>query len=377
MALEHLEELPQKPPHPEHARCAHVDDDHPALPGDGAYRRVSRTLELLRGRDGRARLTRLARVEHHEGDPPLGERRLRRGMQHPGAEGGELRHLVVGGHAQRARFGNDARVRRHDSVHVRPDLHALGVHGRTQEGGGEVRSAATQGRGTSVAAAPDEALSDWHVSVGKQRSEAAPRQLADALLSWNRPSETVVRGHDLPDIEPGGGDAAARERSGGQVRAPQLSHAGQTVDLRGGQVPGRLLAELGHDACGLVPDLIRDLRREVEGACDLLVAPHERRQCLVERVAVGSGGGRNERHQRIRHAGERGHHHHGSLDDPARDDRGESPQGVRILDGRPPELHDDHRRSSTLLTASDAPGSRRPPLPGGCAPAPACPGRGP
>ena len=67
-------------------------------------------------------------------------------LQHPGAGGGHLEHLLEGDHRQLARVGHDARVGGEDAVDVRVDLAHLGAHGGGERDGGGVRAAAAERR---------------------------------------------------------------------------------------------------------------------------------------------------------------------------------------------------------------------------------------
>mmetsp|Transcript_56794 Transcript_56794/g.83119 ORF Transcript_56794/g.83119 Transcript_56794/m.83119 type:complete len:432 (-) Transcript_56794:291-1586(-) len=124
----------------EHAGGGDVDE------GDIVLHRQGRgqVLHLAGAGDDGARVLRVVGVLHAHGDVEAHGRPHRDGVQHLGAEVGQLGGLLEGDLGHGPRRGHHPRVRRHDAVHVLPHLHLVGPNGGRQEGGREVRAPAAQ-----------------------------------------------------------------------------------------------------------------------------------------------------------------------------------------------------------------------------------------
>ena len=148
-------------------------------------------------------------VEHDDGDARAHERQGGGRVQHLGAEGGELRRLLVARRAQRARRRHDARVGGHEAVDVGPDLDPFGVERRAEQRGGEVGAAAAQRGRRAVDRGADEALGDRDPAGGGQREQALARARRQRLHVRRRPTVAVVGHHERTDVDPGGGQTRA------------------------------------------------------------------------------------------------------------------------------------------------------------------------
>ncbi len=199
---------------------------------------------------------RLHETRQHPDGHVVGHRQLdRAGLQHLGAQGRHLQHLLVGDLGQAPGLGLDARVGRVDAVHVGVDVAVGAQRGGDGDCGG-VGAPASQGGDAPVAGNALESRDHRHLAVVHRAAEVLGRNLVDAGLAVRRVGED----RDLP-AEPGLGPYAHvaqrhGEQAGGHLLAGGHHHVVLVVGgidaLRGraGAVgPGdQLIGLAGH--CG-------------------------------------------------------------------------------------------------------------------------------
>ena len=100
----------------------------------------------------------------------------------PGAEAGQLEHLVVADPVDLARLGDDPRVGRVDAVDVGVDLAGVGPEHGGQGHGGRVGAAAAQRRDVVVLVDPLEAGDDDDLALVERLDHPLGRDVADARL---------------------------------------------------------------------------------------------------------------------------------------------------------------------------------------------------
>ena len=166
MAVEGFEDGAQKSVGQQHAGRGHVYDGDAFLDRDGLEDILA--LRSARG-DARAFAGGIARVQHVDRNIFLDGGQDRGRVQDFRAEVGELGGFVEADDFDAAGVGADAGVGGENAVHVGPDLDAVGVEARAEDGGGEIGAAAADGGGDAGAVGADEAAHDRHFAFVQQR----------------------------------------------------------------------------------------------------------------------------------------------------------------------------------------------------------------
>ena len=86
-------------------------------------------------------------------------------LHHPGAQAGQLHHLIVADPVDLPSLGNDPGIGRRDPVDIGVDLARIGPENGRQGHGGRVRSASAQGRDLRVAIDPLKARDDRDLAL--------------------------------------------------------------------------------------------------------------------------------------------------------------------------------------------------------------------
>ena len=229
-------------------------------------------------------------------------------IDHLGPEVAQLHGLAVAQLAYGVGRGYDARVGRHEAVHVGPYLQRLGIEGRGDDGRRIVGASAPQvGRDARLGVRGDKAARHGHLVVPRKR-------LAHAAVAL------VEIDHGLAALPPRAYDVARVIMAG-------------TVD-EGGADERREALAVGHDGVGRLGRQVLDEAHAVEDAFELAEmgrhvgrqgrAPPRRHHALhhVEVACFellhgapprGVAGGSRTRgaDEGIRHAAQGRHHHHG------------------------------------------------------------------
>ena len=98
-------------------------------------------------------------------------------MHDLGAEAGQFEHLIIGNLLELARAGNDARIRRINSIHVRINLAKIGLERGGHGNGGQVRTTASQGGDLPFHGLALKARDNDDVAIIKQRMNLLGRDV--------------------------------------------------------------------------------------------------------------------------------------------------------------------------------------------------------
>src|SRR5438034_1331338 len=149
----------------------------------------------------------------------------------------QLCGLVEGDDLHPPRFRNHARIGRHDSVHIRPDLDVVGVQSRSHEGGGIIRTAPPDRGGDSVARRTDEALQDRNSSRLDGRQQVLPNRGVGEVEQRCGAREVVVGDDALPRVHQLGCNAACTENLRENPGREPLPDAGNGIHASRRQLP--------------------------------------------------------------------------------------------------------------------------------------------
>ena len=219
------------------------------------------------------------RVEHHDRDPGAHQRHRGGGVEHLGAEGGQLGRLLVARGGQRrgptarsADRRSSARPRRSRS----PPASAPSAAPRRAAVKSEPPRPSVVG--TPSAVAPMKPWVTGIEPVVEQRPEAFARPVVDHLDVGRRPAEAVVGHHDRPDVgprrrEPG---AAHRRRPPAASSTARRVRPARRAPPAGAAGPARPRAT-SRSAVGFGPHrLERGLGARAARRATRLVPPHQR-----------------------------------------------------------------------------------------------------
>ena len=161
-------------------------------------------------------------------------------MDHLRAVMRQFARLVVTEGGERHGLRDDARIGRHDAVHVRPDPDLGGDERRADHRRAVVRAAAPAERHRlPVRAAPDEAGDDGHRPRRDQRREDVLAGDPRRLDEWVRVAEDAVRDDALLRRDGDGGNAHTAQRRGDDRRGALLAARRDAVDERGHRLAHR------------------------------------------------------------------------------------------------------------------------------------------
>ena len=125
-------------------------------------------------------------------------------MENLRAKIGKFERLFIGHPLDLPDITDHARIGRQDAVNVGPDLHALRVHGRTDDRRAEIRALPPHGRVGPRTRHADESLGDRHDAFLQGRTEHLFDLLHDDLHQGQRSPEIVVREHKILCVNPDG-----------------------------------------------------------------------------------------------------------------------------------------------------------------------------
>ena len=324
--------------------------------GDAGDRRAAGPLPVPAAVDQGSGVLRVERAADEQGNGFAACRGDRWRVDDPGAEVGELEHLLVAQPRDRQGVFDAPRVGRHHARYIGPDLDPLGVERGADQGRRQVGTAAAQGRRLAFRRAAEEAGDHLQGSVLADAGEVGGDRVHRRFERDLRRLEGTVGPHQRAGIAGLGRQPPGAQRRGQESGRQELAVADDPVDpgftrpLRGdpgpytvSELPDQAVAELVDRRAevgqvGLGGDLGRDLQVMVAKS-----GGFARR--LVASGAVKSV--RSERQQTVRDAAQRGHHHRtirGTALELPFDDARRRPQAAGIGHGGAAELEYLHGR---------------------------------
>ena len=283
------------------------------------------------------------------------------GVQHAGAEVGELGRLRERQLGDGARRGCDLGIGRQHAAHVGPDLDLARAERGPDQRRAVVRAAAPQRSRHPFRGRADVAAEHRDLARGEQRLERRARGAVGLRQQRLGLAGAGVGDDAAASIHLAGRDAAHRERRGHQARRQAFALGGHGVGRRG---VARHPREIGGQLApgGGQQGVVRVAARLSQQATGSLGVPGEDGLQLFERPGgVVLAGACRRREQGVGDPGHRRDDHDGMLGQGGAHDRDGAFDGGGVLDRGAAELHDDrvgHPRWSGTLPASI---SRMPP----------------
>src|SRR5579884_1539296 len=219
-----------------HARGDYIHDGDPLLRSNG-LECVPATGGV--GDNARAFAFRVARIEHIHRDVLLNGGEQRGGMQHLGAEVGELGSLFEADDLDAARVRAEAWVGGHHAVHVGPDFDALGVQRGAHNGRGKIRSAPAHGGRDAIACRANESAHHGYQIFRQQRFHFCLQARIRDVEHGDGASVSRVGDDALARVHQIGINAARGERLRDNLAGEALTEGEHVVGGTGSQLAYR------------------------------------------------------------------------------------------------------------------------------------------
>ncbi|MNZ33567.1 hypothetical protein D3C78_509130 [compost metagenome] len=189
-----------------------------------------------------AALVRVVAAAQGEALAAVGHRLQGAGMEHGGAEAGQLVGLRQAQAFQQARLLHPARIGAVDTGHVAPDGGGLPVRQGGQQAGAVVGAVATEQQGAPLHVGGDEA--GHHYAAGVLRQAGLEQLAGDGGIDLDQGA--ILGAQEAAGVEPDGLVAATGEQGGQQARRPHLAKGQQAVALEAIKLPFQGLGDLLH-----------------------------------------------------------------------------------------------------------------------------------